>query len=105
MKNSLTRCFALVLVLGLVLVGGTALAEEATPEQGEAVSVTQTLNAEETDSGVCPLATDLDSIFTNWPGECPTGIPGCYLDAQCDSYCGGPGFGWCAPNLCCGCNA
>ncbi|HYG63982.1 MAG TPA: hypothetical protein VEL74_15510 [Thermoanaerobaculia bacterium] len=39
--------------------------------------------------------------------SCPPGVPYCTLgnNAQCDSWCGGPGWGSCVRPGCCSCLA
>ncbi len=99
---------ACILAVGFLVLAGTAMAdttsavEDLTPVASQTtVAVEQ--NAAPTEATPVSTELDFDKILNNWPGECPTGVPGCYQDSQCDAYCGGTGFGWCTSTLCCGC--
>ena len=102
-----TRGILSILVLGTLILPGTALASEAPAEQaaGQTPQAAQAAPADLSwlEGEACSFTLDFDKVLNNWPGECPAGIPACHQDKQCDAYCGGTGFGDCGPNLCCQC--
>lgn len=59
--------------------------------------------------GSCNAAPAEDPLFASSCALCPSWAPSCKFDAQCDTFCGGVGYGACMPfqacTRCCGCRA
>lgn len=101
-RSRLATLFSTLFILvALVAVTGVSFGGSATPSDALPSATLESTAVDAAPADECAAPADsVDAVDDASAYECPNGVPYCWVDSQCEDFCGGGGFEVCYRGCC-----